>query len=1148
MKTDWIRSTDILAGSTSIFKRTLRLVLAGLLSTCVAGHCQVLTGEIDGTVRDTTGAVIPDALVTITNSDQNLVSRSVKTDSNGQFTAPLLTVGTYSVKVAVPGFKAAEVSGLEVHVGQPSTIPVILSTGAVTEEVSVTASELAPQLESAAAGTLIDAKQATELPLSSRNYLQLLTIQPGITGGVPGRNERGNIAASGAVNTQNFSVNGNPNNGNGFFLDGADTLKRAGQQPVTFPGVDFIQEINLQRASYGAEFGGPGSSVTSVQTKAGSTAFHGGAFYFFRSQILNANTYFNKLAGLNRGGEVYNDYGYYLGGPVWIPHFTNRQTTKTFFFFGQEYLRNRQAIAQNISNIPTAAQRTGVFATPVCTAYSANGNCAPTGSTTRIAAIDPTAQAYLKDVINLVPLPNNPNDPQGLIYNSPGTNNETQTLIRIDHQFNSKLSAFFRYLDDPFNLVVPNGFQQTSMIPGVATSQMTNGSTNWLGHFTYVIGTNHVLEGGYSTRSNWVTAHSIGLLTATRATDVNIQLPYTNNLDHVPQLNIGGSSYNVSGPYDERTPVQQIFVNNTNSFGRHTLKLGFNVELQRSGSTQGGANAGNFTFSPTRVPTQVAGQPVTSQFAQAFGQFLQGKVSNFTQANKDVASSSHLNIYEGYVQDDYKATPRLTILAGVRYTYFAAASNDPFPGHTLLPVLNFLPSAYNRANAPALDSNGLICTASPCAGGAIPNPSYNPLNGIIQGGSNSPYGNAVAHGQLDNVAPRVGFTLDVFGNGTTAVRGGYGLYFFSQIGNPSKFATSQNPPNVYTTTISNPAFANPGNGVPSFSSSPNPLQAYQAEGRSPYTEQYSFDVQQQLRRGLVLDMGYYGNHGVHLFSNIDLNQPVAGAYIGKTSIAAGGVTAANTPALNVLRPYPGWSSISYSSLQFFSKYNSLQTSLKARLSDGATMTLNYTWSKALTNSRTPQDNNNLASEYGPTGNDRRHVFNASFVYRLPFYRNQETLVGKIAGGFQVSGIVAYGSGQYQTATIGAVDPGGLGLLTGPAGARPDQVSNPNTNPPRSFTRWFNTASFIPTPAGQYRAGNARVANILGPGYGVWNLTVTKNIRLAENSNFQLRAEAFNVFNHTNFNGISTAVSATNYGQVTSTAEPRTMQLAAKYTF
>jgi hypothetical protein len=312
---------------------------AALFAGSATLRAQVLTGEIDGTVRDGSGAVVPDAAVTVTNSDENQIVRTVKTNRLGQFQAPLLTIGTYTLAISAQGFEAITLTNIVVHVGQPATVPVTVAVGAATETVDVQASNTTIQLDSAAAGTLINNEEVTQLPLSNRNYLQLLSIQPGITGPVPGENPRGNIRSNGAVNTQQNSVNGNTTALNGYYLDGADTIKRAGQQPVSFPGVDFIQEINLLRGSYGADIGGPGAAVTSVQTKAGTTDFHGGAFAFFRSQIFNANTPLANLAGLPKLVQRAADFGYYIGGPVWIPGVTKRETSKTFFFFGQEYLR-----------------------------------------------------------------------------------------------------------------------------------------------------------------------------------------------------------------------------------------------------------------------------------------------------------------------------------------------------------------------------------------------------------------------------------------------------------------------------------------------------------------------------------------------------------------------------------------------------------------------------------------------------------------------------------------------------------------------------------------------------------------------------------------------------------------------------------------
>ncbi|WP_446743551.1 carboxypeptidase regulatory-like domain-containing protein [Silvibacterium acidisoli] len=1090
-------------------------------------HAQVLTGELDGTVHDSSGAAVSGATVVITNTDQKLVARTVQTDALGQFTAPLLNVGNYAVEVSAQGFESTRVTAIAVHVGTPSVVPVTMAVGSVTESVNVSADQVAPQVDTAASSTLIEKEQVTGLSLSSRNYMQLLYIQPGISSNVPGPDDRGNINTSGQVNTQTFSFNGNGTAANAYYLDGADTLKRAGQQPVAFPGVDFIQEINLQRASYTAEFGGAGAGFVSVQTKSGTTDLHGGAFGFFRSQEMNANTFLNNVAGIPRGLSRYADFGYYVGGPVWIPGHSKRNSAKTFFFFGQEFLRSENSVQQTPSNVPTALQRQGFL-----------------GNTT-VTNINPIAQEYLTDIINKLPVPNNPADPQGIITQAIGTNNETQTLIRIDHQFNDRLSAFFRYLDDPFNLVVPNGFQVPTALPGVATSNMTNGSTNWLGHVTYIITPNHIIEGGYATRSNWVTAKAIGSMLQSNSPDIHVTLPYPVTIGQVPHLNINGGTYAVYSPYNERTPLHQIFANSTNAIGRNTLKFGVNVELMTGGSTTGFGNAGAFSFSSGNGPGgQLAG---ASQFVQAFDNFLQGAPATFTQANIDAAPAYRTDIYEGYAEDDVHVSPKLTLNLGIRYTYFASGTSATLEGQsTQLPILNFDPATYSAALAPTLNSAGVICTKAPCAGGKAPNPSYSPLNGIIVSDQNSPFGSDVQTTPNKNFAPRVGLSYDVFGNGKTALRGGFGLYYISITGNQYKFAQAQNYPNIQNATISTPSFADPGNGVPQFSASPNILQALQVHDSQPYSEQYSLDIQQQLPSDVVLDIGYYGNHGVHLSGNIDVNQAAPGAYLADGIIPGNKVTAANTPYLNQIRPYLGYSAISTQSNIFSSNYNSLQISMKKPFHGGGVVTASYTWSKALSNARVPQITSDLAAEYSHTDLDRTNVFNASFVYPLPFFRTQHGVIGHVAGGFEFSGIVSYGSGEYLTPTTTAVDPAGVGLLVGPATGRPDQISNPNKNAPHTFSGWFNKADYQFAPAG--RGGDSRPDSILGPGYENWDLSLYRTVKFKESVNLQFRAESYNSFNHTNFTSVATVFGQSNFGVVTGTGTPRVLQLGAKLNF
>ena len=1126
---------------------TLLLLCALALHVSLA---QNLTGEIDGTIRDASGGVIPEATVTVTNTDQNTVARTVRSDQQGHFTAPLLAVGSYSLAVTAAGFETATVSGIDVHVNQPVSIPVVLAPGAISQTVTVTAESLGVQLESAAAGTLVNNTQMTQQSLSSRNFLQLLSLQPGVAGGVPGGpQDRGAISSTGTVNSANYSINGLPAAQNGFFVDGEDMQRRSagGAQIAAYPGLDFIQEMNLQRSNYGAQNGGSGSAFVSIQTKSGSTDFHGSAFEFFRSQVLNANGFFNNLAGVPRSGNRYSDFGYAVGGPVWIPRLTKRGSAKTFFFFGQEYLRSETVNRQTLTNIPTAAQRQGIFDAPVCIAYNAAGRCAQ--SATSIANINPTARAYLTDIIDKTPLPNNPNDPQGLISSTPGFNNETQTIIRIDHQFTDKLSVFFRYLDDPFNLVVPNGLRQPNGIPGVGVSTVTDGATIFLGHATYVMNANNVVEGGFAHMQNWVTAQPTGLITQANSPDIRPVLPFPSTLNRVPNLSINGSSYAAIGPYNNREPLTQVFVNDTSTLGRQTLRFGVNLEYLQTGNNFGQLNAGAFRFAPGAAPTGSRATP----FDQAFASFLLGQVTTFQQDSVDAAFFPHTNLYEAYFQDDFHVAPRLTLNAGLRYSYIA----QPTPGivggygYRPIPLVNFVPNLYSSAAAPAINSAGLVCTKAPCATSANPNPGYNPMNGLIMSNGNSPYGPKVTAQPNLSFAPRFGFAYDVFGNGHTAVRGGYGIYYLQTTNASYQMMATQNPPNVTSPIISNTSFGNPASGGTLAGSLVN-LQAAQPIALTPYVQMWSFDIQQQIGRSVVFDAGYYGNHGVHEAQTEDINEISPGLYAQTGIIPGNVVTAGNTQTLNQIRPYLGYGPIDSLQNAFSSNYNALQVSIRKRLSAGSLIAAHYTFSKALSNGdSSPQDTYDLESNYGPTGFDRTHVFTANFIYQLPVFREQKGWVGHVLGGWETSGIISYGSGFFLTARTINLDPAGLGILatgSGASGGTPDYLSNPNSNAPHTLLQWFNPNAFGQVPTGQYRIGNAGIGTIRGPGYENWDISLFKNIRLTETLKFQLRGESFNTFNHTNWSGVGTTLGQTNYGQITGAGPARVLQLAGKLTF
>jgi hypothetical protein len=346
---------------------------------------------------------------------------------------------------------------------------------------------------------------------------------------------------------------------------------------------------------------------------------------------------------------------------------------------------------------------------------------------------------------------------------------------------------------------------------------------------------------------------------------------------------------------------------------------------------------------------------------------------------------------------------------------------------------------------------------------------------------------------------------------------------------------------------------NPGSVVADVNLSPPALTVQQSDWKQPYVQEWSLDVQREVWHKWFVDVGYFGNKGTHLVGVIDINEPKPLAYVAAGISAP--ITAGTTQLLNRVRPFLGYDAINAFSSRFDSDYHALQVTMQKHFTGSSLISMNYTYSHGITNAqndfRSPQNTYNLAAERGETQFDRRQVFNVSYIYELPFYKSQSGFTGHVFGGWEVSGIVYAYAGLPLTVTGGTrIDPAGLGLLdpNSFAGRRPNQVSNPNSGAPHTFNQWFNTAAFVNPPRAAGPPGNAPRGSVRGPGLQRWDLSLFKNTKIREGVSLQFRAEAFNIFNHTNFDGIRLTRQSSSFGRVISTRDPRIMQLALKFCF
>jgi hypothetical protein len=1142
------------AKTVSSFCLVLALVI---LSLSVAGLAQQLTATLTGNVTDPSGAVVPNAKIVVHSEETGADVRSVTASSSGDFNITNIPAGRYTVTIKSEGFQTFVAGGVILNVAEKHTLDVQLKAGQVSQTIEVTAENTPIQTTTAEESGTVTGDQVRELALNNRNFEQLVLLQPGVANQLPDK------VGFGLQNNTSISINGARTGANNWTVDGGD-INDSGSNGTLLntPGIDSIQEFTLERSNYDAAFGRSGGGQVVVATKSGTNQFHGSAFEFNRNNFYNANTFGDRQAiagGADPSGfktpiERYNDYGFTIGGPLFIPRVYHPIKNKTFFFWSEEW-RKASLPATNTINVPSVAQLGGVFSTPV-TDFSNSGCVTASGGTYTISpsCYSQNAAAYL----NAFMVKNPPSAPGLLITPYSALNNFRQDIIRLDQNVGDRVRVYARYMEDVVPQNAPFSLWGGGNYPGVETTSINAPGRNLVLNATASISPRVVNEIEFV--DAWGAINSD--LTNALANSPAFTSKLTNNTafadpyGRAPNVSINGYTGlgNGSAPYHERNISKTIFDNLSIQHGNHTVRVGFtSMWMQKTENGDGGA--ANFSF------TNANGN-------DPFANFLLGQADSYSQQNHDTIPHLRYLNFEAYVQDDWKITPRLTLNLGVRYSYFASPTDS---NNTLV---NFDPALFKsgavtidpyfgtmigpNANA-ATYANGLIFPKGATCAAA---------QAIAPLASCSPFGSVVNPNSNKNWAPRLGVAYDPFGNGKWAVRAGFGIFYDRTLNGIWEQNAFSDPPLVQTTTVLNPNSANNLFDAPtqgSAAGNPTGPVSLTTTGtptfKVPSYLDYNLSVQHEIMPNTVLEIGYVGTRGSHLLGDVNLNQPTVATRVANPQLD-----------VNAITPFQGYGPITSRAPIFTSNYNSLQVSLNRRLSKGLTLGVAYTWSKLLTTN--PFDRGlsayntyDLKQSYGPSVLNTPQMFVMSYVYDFPFYKNQNGLIGHVLGGWELSGIVTIQSGQSQIITQSTdpwaepsltsntttpaclvapcpLYPGGLGMNRGgTVSIRADQIGDPSGS--KSVNKFFNTAAFTDA-VGHF--GSSRPGALLGPGYQIWDTSLLKNINFGERASLQLRLETFNTFNHGSPSSIDTNVDDGSFGGVNGWHDSRNVQIGAKIRF